>query len=152
MTTDWQPGSLTPEGDTDPVLFVPASDMLDISFMQTTRLISPDDNRSLHARRQVAAAEHQRQATALRQQVNEGLLRYERSAGYVMQRVMLWLRLHSLLERTPQEEVQLVQLNAEVTGLERQLHRQWTDLSQMLHEAVNHDISARMLLARATDG
>jgi hypothetical protein len=132
---------------------VPYNDAaIDISRLQTQRLIAPEVVQAVSRRRQELADIHQAQAYRLRQMAGGAMQRFETSSTTAMDRLNEWLYLQDVLAQTPEQEWRFAALTRELLELEGALERQWDAVSAMLREAADHEVSANLLLTRTYQG
>ena len=131
----------------NPAYGLPPSDdgRVDITCLNTQRLVPPDVARGIARRRHDLANLHRVRALRLRELAGSEMQRFEVSSSAAMDRLDEWLYLHDVLARTPAQEQQFAVLTRELLELEGALERQWEAVSGMLREAVNHEVSAQML-------
>jgi hypothetical protein len=141
------------EQDRDPAYGLPPRDggSVDITRLHTARLVPPDVAQSIALGRQERAGLHLERALRLRQMAGDALRRFETSSSAAMEGLNEWLFLQDVLVRTPVQERRFAVLTRELVELDGVLERQWEKAAGMLHEAVNHEVSAQML-ARPFDG
>jgi hypothetical protein len=153
MNADDSSDGYDSELDRDPAYGPPPIDdgWVDITRLNTQRLVPPDVERGIARRRQELADLHRARALRLRELASGEMHRFELSSSAAVDRLDEWLYLHDVLARTPAQEQQFAVLTRELLELEGALARQWEMVSGMLREAVNHEVSAEML-ARTCQG